>query len=148
MHPIKLIIKKRRPFGVDWVRFWEVERILLAHQYIFKSEAQFANYIHKRHGVGRYQVLAWQKGYEGFWMFWLGDIFDDGFVRDKKKNKELDKLKTEFNKTADFEEKRDIEEEINFSKEMYELSKGGTRKGPMWMKTVRPGQYHHFEELP
>src|SRR3989304_3403184 len=121
-HPIKLQIKQRRPFGNDWVRFWPVDKILLDNGSIFKTEAQLCLYIYKNFGVGRYQILAWQKKYEGFWLFWLGDIVENGFVRDIKKNKEVEKLKGEFHRAKTFDEKSVIEEEINMEKNFEELT--------------------------
>lgn len=146
-HPIKIQIKKRRPFGYDWVRFEEVDRLLLDEDSIIKTEAQLCKYMYDRFGAGRYQILAWQKGYEGFWMFWLGDIYENGFCRDIRKNKELDKLKVEHVKAKSYEEKADIEEEMQFEREINKIDRVIKRKGPIIIKTSRPGIMHSYEEL-
>lgn len=148
MHPIKLQIKIRRPFGNDWVRFYEVDRMLIDSNCFIKTEAQLAYYIYKKHGIGRYQVLAWTKGHEGFWMYWLGDLYENGFIRDKRKNKNLDKLKGDFNKAKTYEEKVEVEEEMTFEREINEIEKTiAPKRGPVGLKTCRPGQLHNYEEF-
>lgn len=141
------MIKIRKPFGNDWVRYWPVDRIMLDNNSKIKNESQLAYYIYKKHGQGRFQILAWQKGYEGFWLYWLGDIMQNGFIRDKNKNKELDKLKFEFNKAGTFEEKSDIEEEMSMEREINELDLKTKRRGPLGIAKLRPGILHPYEEF-
>jgi hypothetical protein len=140
------MIKKRYPFGYDWIRYHEVDRMLLDGN-IIQTEAQLAYYIYRKFGEGRYQILAWQKGHEGFWLFWLGDIYHNGFIRDKNKNKDLEKLKEKFEKANSYEDKEDIEDEMEFQREMFEIDKSTKRRGPYGIKTSRPGQLHEFQEF-
>lgn len=144
---IKLLIKQRRPFGHDWVRFYDVDKILIDDSSILKTEGQLCYYIYKKFGVGRYQILAWQKGHEGFWMYWLGDIMENGFIRDIRKNKELDNLKGEFHSAKTFEEKRNVEEMIDVEREIGEITKTIKRKGPIGIKPYRPGIMYPYEEF-
>ena len=146
-HPIKVMIKKCRPFGYNWIRYEEVDRILLDNNGPIKTEAQFAYYIYRKFGTGRYQCLAWQKGYEGFWLFWLGDIYDNGFFRDIRKNKEIERLKDDWKKASSYEEKEEIETDIQFYKEILGEEKKHKRSGPIGLKTSRPGQLHPYEEF-
>ena len=146
MKLIKIQIKRRRPFGYSWVRFEIVDKLLLESDSIIQTEAQLCKYMLDKFGLGRYQILAWQKGYEGFWLFWLGDILPNGFMRDKDKNKEVEKLKKEFKKAGTYEEKAQIEQEIEFEKDMFKLDKQIKRRGPRMITTSRPGIVHPYQE--
>lgn len=145
--PIKVMIKQLRPLGRDWVKYTEVDRILITGNPPITSEARLCYYIYKKFGVGRYQLLAWQKGHEGFWMFWLGDITDNGFLRDRGKNKELDRLKKEHDKARSYDEKSDIEEEIQFEKEISTEEKKLKRRGPYIITKSPVGQLNPYEEF-
>lgn len=114
---IKLSIKKLKVFSHSFTRYYTVENILIDTNRDFKTEAQFCYYIYLKHGTGRYLVLAFKKGKSGFWKYWNGDILDNGFVREKDKNKELDNLQKELHKATDYEEREIIEEEIDFERE-------------------------------
>ena len=146
-HPIKIIINKNVPLGYSWTRYKGVDRILLDDSGVIKTEAQLCFYIYKKHGEGRYQLLAWQKKFSGFWMFWLGNIYENGFIRDIRKNKEAAKLKVEFDKAKTYEEKEMIEEEIQFEKEVFEEDKKSKRSGPMGITKYRSGILHQYQEF-
>jgi hypothetical protein len=145
MKPIKLLIKRGGPFGYNWYKHFEVGRILLEDNSSIQTEGNLAYYIFTKYGPGRYQILAWQGGHEGFWLYWLGDISESGYFRDRNKNKELQKLKAKLNSSTDFEEKQEIEEEIGFTKDIKEIESSGKRRGPIGIKTSRPGEWHSYE---
>ena len=146
-HPVKIQINRNVPLGYSWTRYKPLDKFLLETDSIIKTEAQLAYYIYKKHGPGRYQLLAWQKGYEGFWLFWLGDIMDNGFVRDLNKNKALDKLKQSLNKAQTYEEKAEVEDEMQFEKELFEAEKTTKRRGPLGIKKARSGVINAYEEF-
>lgn len=151
MKPIKLCIQKHHEFKTSrgiWKKFLEVEKIIIDDYSPIKTEAQLCDYIFRRHGEGRFMVLAWQKGIEGFWCFWLGFLMPNGFIRDLKKNKELDLLKQELNNADSYEEREEIENEMDFEREISNASKGMTRRGPIGLIKFHPGALHGYEELP
>lgn len=66
---------------------------------VIATEAQLAKFIFDRFGVGIYLVLMFGNGIRNFW---YGEIFEDGFVRLKAKEKgwqvnEIDRMKRELN---------------------------------------------------
>ena len=148
MKPIKLHVKKPKPTRGDWSFYREINggRLLITDNSSIKTEADLCLYIYRRWGTGRYQVIAWQKGHEGFWLFWLGDIYENGFLRDTHKNKEVEKLQKEFDKAQTYEEKAEIEEEITMEKEIFGLEKSCKWRGPRGIKSLRPGVFHTFDE--
>lgn len=156
--PLTIHVKKPKQTSGDWAFYRQVSsgKIEIGPYSRIKNEAQFCKFIYDNWGEGRYQCLAWQKGYEGFWLFWLGNIYSNGFIRETNKNKEVDKLKAQFVKAQSFEEKQDIEDEIQFEKELYEIDrkkldkfgkpKRTKRRGPVGITTMRPGIMHEFQE--
>lgn len=145
-HPIKLIIKKPKQTKGDWAFYREVERIVIEERGPIKTEAQLCYYIYRKHGVGRYQIVAFQNGHKGFWLFWLGNLYENGFLRDMNKNKDLEKLKNNFNNAQNYEEKSEIDEEIQFTKDFYEEEKKTKRRGPIGLIKSRPGQMGIYSE--
>ena len=143
--PIKIIIKRPKQTKGDWAFYREIDRILLTDAGAIKTEAHFCAYIYRKFGVGRYQCLAWQKGHEGFWLFWLGNLYNNGFVRDLNKNKELERLKVNFDKAKSFDEKEEIEEEMQFEKELSAEEKKLKRRGPVGLIKLRPGVLHEYQ---
>ncbi len=80
-------------------------------------------------------------------MFWIGDIFRIGYIREPNKSKEVKKLRDEFNAAKTFEEKEGIEDQIQFEKElMAEEKKTKTKRGPIIIKTTRPGIMHEYQD--
>lgn len=145
-HPIKIIVKKPKQTRGDWAFYKEVDRILLDDNSKIKTEAQFCFYMYKKYGEGRIQCLAFQKGHQGFWLFWLGNLHSNGFIRDLHKNKELEKLKQQFTKSKSYEEKGEIEEEIQFEKEISGEENKYKRRGPINLIKSRPGILNQYEE--
>jgi hypothetical protein len=133
----------------NWKRFKEVDKILVDNMSPIKSESQLCKYIYDKFGEGRYMVLAWQKGIEGFWCFWLGFIQENGFVRDLSKNKELEAAKKALFKAnqqkIDYEERQMLEEDLDLEHEIAQEG-GKKRRGPIGIEKSRPGQMHPYEE--
>lgn len=146
MKPIKLIIRKLEPMGYSWARQKIHGKVILHNSCPIRTEAQLCYYLYLVYGPGRFYIQAWQKGHEGFWVYWLGEITESGFCRDRIKNKELDKLKGEFHRAKTFEEKLAIEEEINQEKDFYKEIDKIKRKGPIGLIKSRPGELHSFED--
>ena len=143
--PIKIHIKIRKPLGINWVRFHIVEKLILEANGPIQTEAQLCYYMYKNFGPGRFQIIAWQKGHEGFWLFWLGNLYVNGFERDRNRSKETEKLKKALIKADSFEEKQDIEEEIETEQEMFKEEKKYKRRGPFGLKTSKVGQLNSYE---
>jgi len=151
---IKLMIKKfkalypNRNGPGDWGRYYPVEKIVITPGIDFKTEAELAFYMYKKFGEGRFQIISWQKGYEGFWLYWLGNIYENGFVREKGKNKEMEKLKKELAEAKDYDEREMIEEEIDFEKEISMEDKKTKRRGPLGLIKFSIGVMHSYDEQP
>ena len=145
-HPLKIIIKKPKQTRGDWAFYREVGRILIEENGPIKTEAQLCHYIYRMFGEGRYQCLAWQKGHEGFWLFWLGNLHDNGFIRETDKNKELNKLKKDFDKASSYEEKRDIEEDMDFERDMFKIDKTLRRRGPIGLIKSPVNQLNQYQD--
>ncbi len=149
MQKIKIQIKKRKIIGNPpnpWVKFDRVENVIIIPEKTrLNTEAKFCNYIYRKYGEGRYQAIAWQKGYRGFWLFWLGDLYHNGFVRDVSHNKDIQKLKVSYRRADSYEEKEMIEEEIESEKEMDDRKT--KRRGPRGIIKLRPGIMHSYEEV-
>lgn len=150
MKTLKLCVQKRTDFKTRngiFKKYVECEKLILDDYSSIKNEAQLCDYLFRRHGEGRYQILMWTKGQEGFICFWLGWLLPNGFCRDLKKNRELEILKQELNNADSYEEREEIEEEMQFEREISTASKGVTRRGPSgFIPCFRPGQLHAFDE--
>jgi hypothetical protein len=148
---IKLLIEKRFPTRGDWMRYREVGRVQIdTDSSVIKTEKQICKYIFDRFGDGNYKVIAWTKGYEGFWLFWIGDIMEQGFIRNvRKNNKEIEYWKDEWNKADSYEEKESIEEIIEDVRKDVEKNKkleSRKRRGPWGFKLSRPGILHNYDD--
>lgn len=137
-------------------RYYLLEKILITGQGI-QTERELCKYLLETHGPGRFFLRAWQKGYEGFWVYWLGQINVDGFVRDARVNKEMKELREDY-RSAEGEEKEwvgeliDMEKEEQQKKESYYDNEGKRikrkrkkRRGPVGIKTCTPGKLHSYE---
>ena len=138
-YEIKLHIKKKNELN----QYNKKEEILLPLW--IKTEAQLCYYMYRRWGVGRYHILAWQKGYEGFWTYWLGDLYTNGFIRDRKENRELNKIENKMQRAEDFQERQELEEEYNQEREIVELERNVRRRGPRGIKKSMPGILHPYQ---
>ena len=152
MKTLKLRVLKKFEYNTKkglWKRFKEVDKIILDDYSTIKTEADLCDYLFKKHGEGRYQILMWTRGQEGFICFWLGFLMPNGFIRDLNKNKELETLKNELKSAESYEEREEIEEEMQFEREISTASKGATRRGPAgFIRTFKPGQLHAYDEIP
>lgn len=148
MRPIKLIIQKKFDISSNFKRFRTVERITIDDSVFIKTEAQLCDYIYSRHGEGRYMCLAYQKGYEGFWCYWIGWLYSNGFIRDIRRNKELALLKDELKNAQSYEEREMIEEDLDWEKRMQEQERKIRRQSPVGLKKLRAGILHGYDENP
>lgn len=147
MKPIKIHIKKIRPMGVNWMHYYLVEKLLLDDYSPIKTEAQLMGYIYSKYGAGRYQLLAWTKGREGFWLFWLGDCYENGFMRDKSRNVELEKLQKAHARATSYEERQDIENNMQFERDVNDIDKKLKRRGPYGIIKSKSGVLHAYEDV-
>ncbi len=147
-YKLKLRVMKKFDVSSNWKRFREVERILIDNNSIIQTEAQLCGYIYNKYGEGRYMVLAWAPKTEGFWCFWLGFLYPNGFIRDINKNKDLINLRDSLKKAESYDEREQIEEEIDFEKEVFSEIKKMTKRGPVGLIKYRPGILHGYNEEP
>lgn len=149
MKEIKLSISKSFPTRTYWTRQRTIGKLIILPGVSISTEAELCRYIFNTYGEGRYHIVAWQKGLRGFWLYWLGNINEQGFIRDKRKNKELDKLKGELvKKDLSYEERENIEEEMNFSKEINKIERSMKKSACFGLIKFSAGVLHSFDEAP
>ena len=133
-----------------------------------ETDAQFAKYIYDNLGAGEYVVWAWCKGRKGTWCFLHLVCFDNGYfkrvcsemtVEEKEFNlnkREYVKVQRKMRESESDEERQEIQEEeqelldeMGTTKEMIEVEKETTRRGPgVYLKTTRPlYSEHQYEEF-
>jgi hypothetical protein len=132
-----------------------------------KTDAQFCKLLYQELGPGIYHILAWSKGYEGFWSFGMYELRSDGFVRIKKEKtaerkereenkREIRKLKKEIAETKDIEKANNLKEELADTKEFQDLlveideeSNSHKRRGPTpYLKQKQPVyDFHEYEDI-
>ena len=142
---VNLQFQKLKVFNAKFVRYYPVDNVQFILKQNLFTEAQLAYYIYSRYGVGRYKVMMWRKRQKGFRKYWLGDIMDNGFCRDKEKNKEMDMLKKELTKSDSFEEKEFIEEEMDFEREISQEEKKFKQPQCYGLIKSRPGQINDYQ---
>lgn len=95
-------------------------------------------------------IKAWQKGYKGFWIYWLGDLYKNGYTRDFRRNTEIAKLQKQLQAANSFEERELIEREMDNEREISDIEKKHNqtkRNGPVGLKRTRPGLLHPYTGL-
>lgn len=145
-HPIKLIINKLGKMKYTWVKYYQMEKLLLEEHSHIQTEAQLCYYVYQRYGEGRYQMLAFKKGHKGFWIYWLGNLYENGFIRDIRKNTELERLQKLHSRAKTYEERQDIEEDMDFEKEISKETKT-VRRGVTGLQKSKAGILHPYEEI-
>jgi hypothetical protein len=70
-----------------------------------------------------------------------------GFIRDKYKDKEVEKLKKEFVKADSFEEKEMVQEDIQLTREINEMTKS-TSIACKGLIKYKAGSLHAYDEPP
>lgn len=85
MRDPKLNIKKKKILNKQGhYRFYTVEMLRLDETEI-KTEKELLWYIYQNHGDGEYLLIGHAKGKKGCWVFWRGDITEQGFLFYKKR---------------------------------------------------------------
>lgn len=146
-HPLRLLIQKKFTLNEAFKRYYTVDRLLIDSSCPIKTEAQLAAYIFRRHGPGRFMVLAYQKGHEGFWNFWIGELSEHGFIRDTRQAREIHRLQAEMRHADDPDKRDEIEEEIEFERNLTHMERKYTRRGPVGLIKSRPGVLHDYQEF-
>ena len=144
---IKVAIKKLKVFNEKFTRYYTVDNVLLDTYADIRTEAQFCYYIFRRFGTGRYLCIAWTKGQEGFVKFWNGDILENGFYRDRDKNKDLEKLQKELIKADSYEERELVEEDIEFERDISKEIKKTKRPQCFGLIKSKAGQINEYQEF-
>jgi hypothetical protein len=86
-----------------------------------QTEKILARLIYNNYGEGKYLCFAFIKGYKGTWVFWKGEVNSDGFINTVEpatRHKSIEKLRDEYAKAEDDEEREWIKEEIEDEKEI------------------------------
>lgn len=129
-----------------------------------KTDAQFALWIYTQWGAGIYSVLAFAKGRKGFWNFMKVECTSEGFIRLAKNQSQSEKeklemateyrkLKKNFDKTEDEDERKllkedmsDIEEDLEMQGELVELEKPSRSGCYPYLKSIQPVyKFHNYE---
>jgi|PlaIllAssembly_1097288.scaffolds.fasta_scaffold00014_12 hypothetical protein len=145
-HPIKLLIYKLGKTKGDWVRYHLAEKMLLDDYSPIQTEAQLCSYMFHKYGQGRFKIDAFQKGRKGLWIFWIGYLYPNGFVRDISKNKEIDRLQKALARAKSYEEQEEIREEMQFEREIATIDKSGKR-GMRILERSKAGIIHPYPDL-
>lgn len=145
-HPIKLNIYKLGKTRGDWVRYHLSEKMLLDDYSLIQTEAQLCSYMFHKYGVGRYKIDAFQKGRKGLWIFWIGYLYPNGFVRDINKNREVERLQKQIARTKSYEERQELEEELQFEREIASIDKS-SRRGMRILERSKAGILHPYPDL-
>lgn len=145
-HPIKLNICKLGKMKYTWVKYYPKEKMLLDEYSPIQTEAQLCSYIFHKYGEGRYRIDAFQKGHKGFWVFWIGNLYPNGFMRDISKNKEIDRLQKALARTKSYEEQEEIREEMQFEREIASIDKSGKR-GIRILDRSKAGVLHPYPDM-
>jgi len=145
-HPIKLLIYKLGKTKGDWVRYHLDEKMLLDDYSPIQTEAQLCSYMFHKYGQGRFKIDAFQKGRKGLWIFWIGYLYPNGFVRDISKNKEIDRLQKALARAKSYEEQEEIREEMQFEREIATIDKSGKR-GMRILERSKAGIIHPYPDL-
>ena len=88
MQPINIWVQKKYELNPDFRRYYTKAKIQIDINSWIQNEAQLCWWIYRNCGVGRYLLLATQKGKKGFWNFWLGYCLSNGWIRDVRKRDE------------------------------------------------------------
>lgn len=122
---------------------WKLAELFKPHDssrifQICETEAQFSKFLKDRYGTGIYLVLMNRKGIKGFKVFTKVEISDRKFRRlirnptpeeiELRKEKEERKILEQRKKSASYEERNEIEDEIQSSDEMISDIKGDIKK--------------------
>lgn len=147
-NPIKLNIQKLGKMKFTWVKYFPCEKMLLDEYCPIQSEAQLCSYIYHKYGEGRYKIDAFQKKHKGFWIFWIGDLTPNGFIRDIRKNKEVDRLQKQLARAKTYEEQEEIREEIQFEREISSIDKSTSQKrGVGFLERSKAGILHPYLDM-
>jgi hypothetical protein len=115
-----------------------------------RTERQLVYFIYSNWGPGTYYVTAFLKGREGSWVFWKGDMNEDGWIFENKNYKDPDvkQVENEIARAQSEEEKDILQEDLDFFKEMAKEEKKATRYGflPFLRSSGKRGEFHSWNE--
>lgn len=148
-----LLIQKKKFWGTgtgfsgrSFGRWYSVGKATIEGQGLIKTEAQLCLFLKRKYGVGRFMVTAIRKGRKGLFVFWLGEIYKDGFTRDKKNSQWIESIETPYDS-----ENYEDEEGYNSRKEKYIGHKQNSyrhkKRGPDCLEPSQPvGNNHSYQE--
>jgi hypothetical protein len=145
-NPIKLNIQKLGKMKFTWVKYFLCEKMFLDEFSPIQTEAQLCSYMFHKYGEGRYKIDAFQKGHKGFWLFWIGNLYPNGFMRDLRKNKEIDRLQKALARAKSYEEQEEIREEMQFEREISSIDNAGKR-GIILLDRSKAGKLHPYLDM-
>lgn len=152
MHPINILIQKKKFFPSTFSRWYSQRKIILdVDSGPIRTEAQFCHYLLLNFGVGYFMCIATRKGKKGFWLFWKGTLDMNGFIRDKKVSTYLHNLEVSPEELGlnpqDFRTERAYENEYNIRKDEFIEDKINKRRrirsGPLGLRPSQPISHKH-----
>jgi len=146
MNPLKLRIFKKFDVGYNWKRNIQVDKIEIDSFSQIRTEGQLMHYVYSKHGCGRFFILCNQKGHKNFWKFWLGWCEDNGYIRDKNTNKDLERAKFELAR-AKQDDRETFQEDVELERELALVKEKQKRVGPIGLISSRPGQLWPYEDF-
>jgi hypothetical protein len=119
----------------------------------FKTELELVSFLKSAYGNGEYTVLGHLKGRHGGFVFWKGEIRDEGWIFNIKSSftnqdiKEIEMFKQQLSKVEDYEEEKDIKEEIEFTKSFAKEINKSKRYGfqPWLIASGKRGQINFWD---
>ena len=142
-----IMIKKKKIFNdMGWNRYYGTFKINLNEVGIL-TEAQLCRFILDNFGEGKFMVFAWMKGHKGFWVFWKGEIFNNGFIFEKKKGVDTDDinyLKKELEEEVDIGARNMLYQMI--SDEIHDNKRKRYGFSPYLNPSGRRGDFVHWED--
>ena len=147
MYRPTILIQRKKIFdSKGWNRYYTQARINLNESDIM-TEKQLCKFIYDNFGEGHYMVLAWMKKRKGFWVFWKGEINNDGFMFEYKKNvdrKEVQALRDEYEEEEEPEYRQLLHELIKTEVDDNKARKYGYY--PFITKSSKRGEFFYWED--
>ncbi len=114
-----------------------------------KTEKQFCIYMLQKYGEGTYMVLAYVKRRKGCFVFWIGDIYRNGFKRNCKTTAWVDRLDDEkLGIYRDDYENDGYWDERDEKVKKYKSKVRRKRRGVHpYLVPAKPGDWHDYSEL-
>jgi len=142
-----LLVQKKKYFASDFSRWYSLTKFNLSELPYIRTEAQFCLFLFRKYGEGRFMCLASVHGRRGFFVFWIGNIRSDGFVRDIKSSKWVGSLSDEQLGVQEQDQQTDeyfIERERREAEAKNKVRRKRRGVHPWLIPAGRTGDWHDF----